>query len=86
MIVIITLTLFFYFNRTCFSRKFKDMFLDYNDVSFNPRLSLHNTFSINVPLLYPLKTSEKQRFSFFGNKVVKHWLKIGLQYAILKNL
>ena len=78
MIVIITLTLFFYFNRTCFSRKFKDMFFDYNDVSFNPQLSLHNTFSINVPLLYPLKISEIQRFSFFGNKVVKHWLKIGL--------
>ena len=34
-----------------------------------------NSFSTNVPLLYPLKTSENLRFS--GGIEVEHWLKMG---------
>ena len=33
-----------------------------------------NPFSTNFPLLYPLKTSENQRFS--GGIEVEHWLKM----------
>ena len=39
---------------------------------------IFNPFSTNVPLLYPLKTSENQRFSDFpGGIDVEHWLKMG---------
>ena len=36
-----------------------------------------NPFSTNVPLLYPLKTSENRRLMFSGSIEVEHWLKMG---------
>ena len=54
-----------------------------NDILFNfssssSDKSLLNPFSANVPLLYPLKTSENLRFSdVFRGYRVEYWLKIG---------
>ena len=51
--------------------------LSLRDLKTNKNSNI-NPFSANVPLLYPLKTSENRRFSdVFSGYRTEHWLKIG---------